>query len=72
MKIKTNVSFASSIGSSKNLWIYHGFFVVAFKFYTSSSWFNYNHWVEVCYFIPLVRVSFIDIGSGFSIKKSEF
>jgi hypothetical protein len=32
--------------------------------------FNYNHWVRVCYFIPLVRVSFINVGSGFFIKKN--
>ena len=50
MKIKINVRFASSIGSSKNLWTYQGFFLVAFKFYTFGSWFNYNHWVGVCYF----------------------
>ena len=72
MKIKTNVRFASSIGFSKNLWTYQRFFLVAFKFYTFSSWFNYNHWVEICYFTPLVRVSFIDVGSGFSIKNMNF
>ena len=69
MKIKTNVRFASFIGSSKNLWTYQGFFLVAFKFYTFGSWFNYNHWVEVCYFMPLVYVSFIDVGLGFFLSK---
>jgi len=57
---------------SKNMWTYQGFFLVTFKFYTFGLWFNYNHWVEVCYFIPLVRVSFIDVGSGFSIKNLNF
>ena len=47
MKIKTNMRFTSSIGSSKNLWTYQGFFLVALKFHTFSLWFNYNHWVEV-------------------------
>ena len=47
MKIKTNMRFTSSIGSSKNLWNYQGFFLVALKFYTFNLWFNYNHWVEV-------------------------
>ena len=72
MKIKTNVRFASSIGFSKNLWTYQGFFLVTFKFYTFGLWFNYNHWVEICYFIPLVHVSFIDVGLGISIKNLNF
>jgi hypothetical protein len=41
---------------------------VAFKFYTFGSLFNYNHWVGVCYFVLLVRVLFINVGSGFAIK----
>jgi hypothetical protein len=43
-----------------------------FKFYTFGLWFNYNHWVGVCYFIPSVCVSFISVGSGFSIKNMNF
>ena len=72
MKIKTNVRFASSVGFSKNLWTYQGFFLVTFKFYNFGLWFNYNHWVDVCNFIPLVHVSFIDVGSGFSMKNLNF
>jgi hypothetical protein len=72
MKIKENVRFVSSIGYSENLWTYQGFFVVAFKFYTFGSWFNYNHWVGICYFIPLVLISFMNVGSGFSIKNLNF
>ena len=72
MKIKTNVRFASSIGFSKNLWTDWGFFLVMFKFYTFGLWFNYNHWVKVCYFIHLVHVSFIDVGLGISIKNLNF
>ena len=33
----------------QKLWTYQGFFLMAFKFYTFSLWFSYNHWVEVCY-----------------------
>ena len=51
----------------QELWTYQGFFLVAFKLYTFGSWFNYNHWVKVL-LIPLVRVSLINVGSGFSIK----
>ena len=72
MKIKTNVRFASSIGFSKNLWTYQWFFLMMFKFYTFGLWFNYNHWVEVCYFVPLVHVSFIDVESEISIKNLNF
>ena len=72
MKIKTNVRFASSIRFSKNLWIYQGFLLVTFNFFTFGLWFNYNHWVGVCYFIPLVHVSFIDVGSGIFIKNLNF
>ena len=72
MKIKTNVKFASTIGFSKNLWTYQGFFLVTFKFYTFGLWFNYNQWVEICYFIPLVHVLFIDVGSGIFIKNLNF
>ena len=72
MKIKTNVRCASSIRFSKNLWIYQGFLLVTFNFFTFGLWFNYNHWVEICYFIPLVLVSFIDVGSGISIKNLNF
>jgi hypothetical protein len=32
----------------------------------------YNHWVGVCYFIPSVRVSFINVELGFSIKNLNF
>ena len=45
---------------------------MAFKFYTFGLCFNYNHWVEVCYFILLGRISFIDVGLGFSIKNLNF
>ena len=62
----------SSLGSLLNLWTYQGFFLVAFKFYTFGLWFNYNHWVEVCYFVPLVHVSFIDVESEISIKNLNF
>ena len=51
----------------QELWTYQGFFLVAFKLYTFGSWFNYNHWVKVL-LIPLVCVSLINVGSGFSIK----
>ena len=71
MKIK-NVRVAFSIGSSKNLWTYQGFFFVAFKIYTFSSWFSYKHWVEVCYFIPLVHILFINVESRFVIKNLNF
>jgi hypothetical protein len=70
MKIKENVKFVSFIGFSKNLWIYQGFFLEAFKFYTFSSWLNYNHWVGVCYFIPLVHVSFINVALRFFFIKN--
>ena len=45
---------------------------MTFNFFTFGLWFNYNHWVEVCYFIPLVHVSFVDVGSGISIKNLNF
>jgi hypothetical protein len=46
---------------------------VAFKFYTFSSWFSYNHhWVDVCYFIPLIHVLFINVGLGVAIKNMNF
>ena len=48
----------------QELWTYQGFFLVAFKLYTSGSSFNYNHWVKVL-LIPLVRVSLINVGLGF-------
>ena len=51
----------------QELWTYQGFFLVTFKLYTFDSWFNYNHWVKVL-LISLVRVSLINVGSGFSIK----
>ena len=51
----------------QELWTYQGFFLMAFKLYTFGSWFNYNHWVKVL-LIPLVHISLINVGSGFSIK----
>ena len=52
----------------QELWTYQGFFLVAFKLYTFGSWFNYNHWVKVLLLILLVRVSIINVGSGFLSK----
>jgi hypothetical protein len=41
-------------------------------FYTFSSWFNYNHWVEVCYFIPSICISIYKRWVGVFIKNLNF
>ena len=63
--------FASSIGSSKNLWTYQGFFLVVLKFYTFGSWFHHNHWIEVLLLYTFSSHLIINVGSEFAIK-SEF
>ena len=55
----------------QELWTYQGFFLVGFKLYTSGSWFNYNHWVNVLY-LYLCFVSIINVGSRFSTKNMNF
>ena len=55
----------------QELWTYQGFFLVGFKLYTSGSWFNYNHWVNVLY-LYLCFVSIINVGSRFSTKNLNF
>ena len=49
----------------QELWTDQGFFLVAFKLYTFGSWFNYNHWVKVCYLYFWFAFRLQMLGQGF-------